>query len=162
MIFPPGTLLDPRLQGRDLLLRERLRLSFGRHPLVVVIGGDPLPGERALQVSRCDHVLALALGEGLVLQIEAKLSLARRLVGPVALEAMLRQDRADLFQEADGAILGAAARAVLSLAKAPLNRSKPRAKARTASINAPAPMSHRRWMKIRMAKPHWADLYGRR
>ena len=52
-------------------------------------------------------MLALARGEGLVLQIEAKLALARGLVGPVALEAMLRQDRADLFQEVDGAILGA-------------------------------------------------------
>ncbi len=106
MIFPVGALLDPRLQGRDLLDRERLRLPFGRHPLAVVIGGNPLPGERALQVARCDHVLALAHGEGIVLQIEAKLSLAHGLVGPVALEAMLRQDRADLFQEADRVILG--------------------------------------------------------
>jgi hypothetical protein len=90
-----------------MLLRERLPLPFGRHPVVVIIGGDPLPGERALQVSRCDHVLALASGEGVVLQIEAKLSLAHRLVRPVASEAMLRQDRADLPQEADRAHLGA-------------------------------------------------------
>ena len=51
-------------------------------------------------------MLALAPGEGLVLEIEAKLSLARGLVGPVARKAMLRQDRADLFQKAHMAIPG--------------------------------------------------------
>ena len=67
--------------------------AFRRHPLDVVIGGDPLPRQRTLRVSRCDDVLALTLGEGFVLEIKAELCLARGLVGPVALGSMMAADR---------------------------------------------------------------------
>src|SRR5262249_1993356 len=76
--------------------RERLGLPSGRHAPAVLVGGNPPPGDRAVQVARRDHVQAVAKGEGLVLEIEAQLPLARRFVGSVALEAVLRQDRAHL------------------------------------------------------------------
>ena len=138
MIFPPGTLLDPRLQRRDLLRSERLTLPFGRHPLLVVVGSDPFPGERTVRVARCDHVLAFTRGQGRVFQIEAKLSLPRGLIGTVASKAMLSQDRANVFQETDGANLRAAKRAALSSATAPVDRFQPGAKAMPATTSMPA------------------------
>src|SRR5262249_22144527 len=106
VVFPPGALLDPRLEGRDLPRRERFRLPPGGHPFVVVDGGGPLPGEGALRVPRREPGPGPRAREGLGPQVEAELPLPRRLIGAVALEAMLRQDRADVPQIADGAILG--------------------------------------------------------
>lgn len=159
MIFPFGPLLDPCLQSRDLLRREWLYFSWGRHPFVVVVGRDPLPYQRVLQVSLGNHVLAVAVGEGFVLEIEAELSFACRLVGPVASEAMLSQDRADLCEKANSVILGTAVPAVLSFAKARFKHAGTTAKAGAASIDAPTPQSHGRWMYNRIAKPHSARIF---
>ena len=103
MIFPLGPLLYPRLQGGDLLWRELCRRAGGRHPLcsAFIFGRYPLPDQGPSEVAGCDRVLAVAEGEGRIVQIEPQLALARRRIGPVALKTMLCENRSDFFQVAD-------------------------------------------------------------
>ena len=71
---------------------------------------------------------------------------------------MLRQDRANLSQVADRAILGAgcASRFVVTERAAQPLQAGSKGQA-CEQRTRPRPSSHRRWMKIHIAKPHWAD-----
>jgi len=93
-----GPLLDPAANQLDLGLGERFAVGVGRrHPLVGIFGKDP-PQEFALVgvIGNDGPQARIGLGRGAVSQIEANASLAGRVVGPVALVAAVRQQRADI------------------------------------------------------------------
>ena len=99
-----GTLLDPALEQGSLARREGLvRLGRG-HDLLGIGGGDP-PDEGALRgVPLDDDRLAVGTGRERELgSIQAELRLSRSRVGAVAAEAVVDENRTDVFVERDGA-----------------------------------------------------------
>ena len=68
-----------------------MRINW-RHYLRLVVTDDPLPGGARGGVADDDGGVPAAVGRGGIRDVESQLSFARRLVEPMASEAILRQD----------------------------------------------------------------------
>ena len=99
--LPFGPLLDPAAERLDLGLRERPARPLGGHPLGVIVRDDPLDQGALARLAGDDHRPVLPLRERPLLLVEPEARLALALVGAVALEAGLGEDRADVAVEVD-------------------------------------------------------------
>src|SRR5438034_10577497 len=91
-------LFDPPLEDVDLSGTERLDAGVGRrHPLRLVVGGDPCDQFALARCAGDDR----ALGDGTLADVETELRFPLARVGPVAAEAVVRQDRPDVAAEID-------------------------------------------------------------
>ena len=82
--------------------RERPPQRLRRHPVGLVLGGDPGDELALLEVPRHDRMPArLQLRERPVLRVQPQPRLAFPRIGPVAVEALVREDRPDLVVEVD-------------------------------------------------------------
>jgi hypothetical protein len=100
--LPLGALLDPLLEEGHLPRRELLARLRGRHLVVLVRGGDPLPELAAVQVPRRDRgATFVEHREDAVAGVEPEVRLARLGVRPVALVAVLGEDGTDVAVELD-------------------------------------------------------------
>ena len=101
MRFPLGPLVDPETDRLDLLIGQGLTATG--HPLLGIVGGDPLEQEALRSVSLHDRRTAKVgtVLERAVLDIQAKSALPTLFIGTVAGKAILREDRADLATEID-------------------------------------------------------------
>ena len=97
--LPLRALVDPQAKGLYLHLVEGLAAAGHPHPRVV--GRDAVHEEARRRVSGDDGgaAVAAAVGERALGHIEPQAGLARRLVGPVAREAVLREQRPHLAGE---------------------------------------------------------------
>ncbi len=101
--LPLRALVDPQAEGLDLGLVEGLAAAGHPHPRVV--DRHAVHEQAGRRVSRDDGgaAVAAAVGERPLGHVEPQAGLARRLVGPVAREAVLREQRPHLAGEVDGA-----------------------------------------------------------
>ena len=99
VLTPGRTRRDPALEDADLVLTQR-GLALGRHRVEELVPAvNPreqlaLPGRRAI-----DHRVAATISDRVVLEVKPQAALARRGVRPMALEAMLGEDRPDVTRE---------------------------------------------------------------
>ena len=99
--LPLGALLDPFAHGGDLRFGERGARLLRRHAAGRRSGADA-PQESALRgVARRDDAIAAAVGEQALLGIEAQVRHAMLVVGPVAGETVVGQNRTDVPIEID-------------------------------------------------------------
>ena len=96
---PLGALIDPSTQELDLFLSERVPGIRRRHVLVGIGVGDALNEQAVGRLAGNDHVFP---GKRAVLGIEVEFRFAVLFVGPVAREAIVRENRADVPVEAEG------------------------------------------------------------
>jgi hypothetical protein len=91
-------LLNPALDQLPFLrLERRLVRVRRRHHLVLVRADDALPEFGLFEVARHQGTDALTLGRGSLESIQAELAFAVRLVRAVTGEAVVREDRPDVF-----------------------------------------------------------------
>ena len=103
-----GAGLDPTPQDRALRFGHAVRGDFDRrHPEIWIFGGDTLPDEALVRMSRHQSALAAVAprGRGLEL-IQSEIGLSRGVIRPVAAEAVSTQNRANVAAIAWGGILG--------------------------------------------------------
>ena len=101
MTSPDGALLDPFFEERELGGRDGFMLLGRRHHVVGIRRFDTLDEFALLGLAGQDHEVSLAVALGVLLVVEPQLTLAAFLVRPVAGDAVLGQDRADLAAEID-------------------------------------------------------------
>ena len=101
MATPGRALLDPFFEERHLGRRDRLVLLRRRHDFLRILGFKPLDEFALFGFAGQDDEVPLAVAFGVLFVVEAQLSLASFLVGSVARDAVLGQDRADLAAVAD-------------------------------------------------------------
>ena len=109
VLVPGGALLDPAGEDFDLFRGERLVRDLGRHPPERVGVRDALDQETRRGVAGNDRWIARPVAapggrpraERAVPGVEPQVGLARRLVGPVAGEAVVGEDRPDVALEVD-------------------------------------------------------------
>ena len=135
--LPLRALVYPQAEGLDLRLVEGLAAAGHPHPRVV--GRDAVHEEARRRVSGDDGgaAVAAAVGERTLGHVEPQAGLPRRLVGPVAREAVLREQGPHLAGEVDGA---------------PGHRGRSRARRRGVGAEVRALVDPR---------PHELDLAGR-
>ena len=91
------TLLDPPAQLPRIGGRDRLLLLRRRHDLIVIVRQDARHERTLVRLPRHDRrFLRLATLQRRLALIEPQLRLARRTVRAVAVEAVLRENRADV------------------------------------------------------------------
>jgi len=95
-------------------------------------------------------MLATARGQGIVRKIEAQFSLARRFIGPVALETVLGKDRPNFPQVTDRAASGARHPTRVSAPRASCRGMKPGANARIATTKRARTELHLKLMNNRI------------
>lgn len=110
MLFPRGPLFDPRAEEGGLAGVQTF--AAGRHATTGVGGFDAGDEFTGVGVAG-DHGPAAGLekGEESFGCIEAQAGLAGLVVGAVALDAVVREDRANVPIEVDGGFIGLRARA---------------------------------------------------
>src|SRR5262249_21190798 len=92
-------LLDPAAENSDLLSGEFLACVRGRHAVVGIGSGDALDQLAPGRLAGADGGTAVAVPESALASIEAQAGLAGLLIGAVTLEAVLRQNGADIAVE---------------------------------------------------------------
>ena len=93
-------LLDPAAEHRDLRGGQLLAALLGRHAQIGVVALDPVDQLALVRLAGHDrHAAALELGEGPFLGVEPQPGLALLIVGAVAGEAIVREDRPDIARE---------------------------------------------------------------
>ena len=98
---------DPFLEEPHLLLCERLLLVRRRHDHVGISGPDPGHDLALVGLARHDRGLArIAPFEGVLADVEPQAPLPSRFVDPVAVGAMLGEERLDLPLEVGASSLG--------------------------------------------------------
>jgi hypothetical protein len=106
-LAPPGPLVDPALDGVDLLGGQLAVGLRRRHPLVGVLGGQSADQLALAALAGDNDGLAVADAEGPLLGVEAELGLAGLLVRAVAEEAVVRQDGQHVAAEVHRRVGGA-------------------------------------------------------
>ena len=101
MTSPDGALLDPLFQQRDLRGRDGLVLLRRRHDVIGVVRYDALDEFALLGLAGEDDEVAFTVALGVLFVVEAQFALAAFVVGAVAGDTVLGQDRADLPAEVD-------------------------------------------------------------
>lgn len=96
MQTPNGTFIEPSFQEILLVRGNRLSRRRGRHNLVWVVAGDPVPQRALERVSGNDD----GASDGLV--IESQVGLSVGCIGTVAMKTVFGQDRSYLEAEIDG------------------------------------------------------------
>ena len=101
MLAPGRPFGHPARQQVGLGLRQLSPRLRRRHHLVRLVRGDPGDQLALLGAARDDQAIAAAVAEHILSGVETQLAFASSRVGPVTLEAVLRQDRPDLPREVD-------------------------------------------------------------
>jgi len=99
-----GSLIDPRADETNLLLGQGITLALGRHGFVFDEAGDGVDEGAFLAVTRLHVGTILAALESGREGIEAELAFL--LLGTVALEAALLEDRLDILVEGQALLIG--------------------------------------------------------
>ena len=102
VLVPGSALVDPAPQHVDLLVVQRLVGVGRRHPQPLVGVRDALKDKAGLGVPLDDWMAVRPFPEGALLGVEPQPHLPGALVRPMALEAVVRQDRPHLPLEVDG------------------------------------------------------------
>ena len=102
VLVPGSALVDPAPQHVDLLVVQRLVGVGRRHPQPRVGVRDALEDKAGPGVPLDDRVAVRPFRESALLGVEPQPHLPRALVRPMALEAVVRQDRPHLPLEVDG------------------------------------------------------------
>jgi len=101
MLLPGCTLFDPLLDEGNLLL-GKFSFGFGRrHSLVRIVAGNSSIQFALFRVAGLDRTITSQVGQCTVLGIQSQIRLARLRVRAVALEASIREDRANVTAEVD-------------------------------------------------------------
>ena len=102
MVAPLGTLLDPTPQETLLRLVEVEMGLWRRHDVIGIRREDPLHELRSRRITRFDDPGAILPGlEETLALVEPELGLAGLVIGSVAEEAAIREQRSDLEIEVD-------------------------------------------------------------
>ena len=102
MRLPLRSIFNPLFDQRDLLIVQLLVEILRRHPLVDVVRSDAAEQLAFIQLARNNRVpAAVQFSEGTFLIIQPQTRLARPFIRPVAGEAIVREDRANVPVEVD-------------------------------------------------------------
>ena len=96
VLRPLGPLRDPAANQIELRRRDPLTGLRRRHPFVGIVGGHPSQGFAFFRLEGDKGSLAAKFGEQTGLRIQPQIGLPLLVVRPVAIEAVLRQDRANV------------------------------------------------------------------
>ena len=102
VLIPRSALRDPAPHNVDLVAGQRLVGVRRRHPQPRVGLRDALEDQAGIRVAANDGPAVRTLRKGALLGVQPQPNLPRALVGPVALEAVVRQDRPHVSLEIDG------------------------------------------------------------
>ncbi len=101
MGLPAGSLGNPFLDQSGLSRGDGQAGIGWRHPLVRVLGTDPLIDGAGRRLARNEHAVVAPLGEQAFAGVEPHLGLPLGFVGAVAVVAEVGEDRTDVAVEID-------------------------------------------------------------
>jgi len=108
VILPRGTGSNPLAQHLNLLPRELLACRRRRHPQGIVTACNACKQFALVGLARGDRLMIADRGRGARLGVEPQVGFALVLVGAVAGETILGQDRPDVAIELDRRLIGRA------------------------------------------------------
>ena len=99
MLTPFRPLFDPATDEIDLVPSQLLAGPGRRHTLSLGVSADASQESAFAWILRCDHPIAAAVGKDSFPSIQPQVYLALSLIGAMASETVIRQDRPNVAVE---------------------------------------------------------------